>query len=365
METLFDFRTMSKSDFNSMSSETYAAHFNGPDGPAFRERVDFLEGNKSAQPATESATQPAQAVASVQTTLPAEPTEKEQRYEFQPTDAYGRPIGGKQVIVHHGHDLVAKLEEQNVLLIRELRKRSRERRLAGVSEAEVAGVPKASPPDIPHEARDLTPSERVQHARLIAESRHREAAEYEQKCMYGVTVGELVQRTGKAEVDAYNARVGAALNAFMVATPDYVRCEENAKTLVDYMIKGNLDPTTLTSWVKAYDAMKDYLETKKPAASVPAPVSIPETAAVTAPAEAARAVPPIATGLTRRNSSDPSPVEMGAVPANGKYPYTLEQIRKMDSNTYGKLLRQSPAFGLFVDKLEADEAVRRAGKRSA
>ena len=54
----------------------------------------------------------------------------ELRFEFQPTDALGRPLGGKQVIKYHTPDeLPQKLVEQNVELVRKLREVTRKQTL--------------------------------------------------------------------------------------------------------------------------------------------------------------------------------------------------------------------------------------------
>src|SRR5580692_11658613 len=54
----------------------------------------------------------------------------DQRYEYQPADENGRPMGGRQVIVYKTMDeLRDKLVKQNELILRQLRKVSREKEL--------------------------------------------------------------------------------------------------------------------------------------------------------------------------------------------------------------------------------------------
>jgi len=58
------------------------------------------------------------------------PPEPELRYEYQPTDAEGRSIGGKQVILYRTPDeLAEKLRDQNISLVRKLRQVTKEARL--------------------------------------------------------------------------------------------------------------------------------------------------------------------------------------------------------------------------------------------
>ena len=60
---------------------------------------------------------------------PAAP-EPELRYEYQPTDEQGRPLGGKQVILYRTPDeLAQKLSEQNTQLVRKLREVTRKQKL--------------------------------------------------------------------------------------------------------------------------------------------------------------------------------------------------------------------------------------------
>src|ERR1700734_4059862 len=60
-------------------------------------------------------------------------------HEYQPTDEMGRPIGGKQVLKYRTMDeLVNKIQEQNVLVIRKLREVTRKNRLGIVEKDTIA-----------------------------------------------------------------------------------------------------------------------------------------------------------------------------------------------------------------------------------
>src|ERR1017187_8975398 len=61
---------------------------------------------------------------------PPPPPPVEKRHTYQPTDEHGRALGGQQVIVYTTQDeLVAKMTENSIQLIRKLRSVSRDARL--------------------------------------------------------------------------------------------------------------------------------------------------------------------------------------------------------------------------------------------
>src|SRR5258708_3663370 len=86
----------------------------------------------------ETTTTPALLTEPVLTEVPIEtPAVEEKTYVYQPTDEQGRPIGGKQVIKYvTQEDLVSKLQEQNVLILRKLRSETRKNRLGITDESE-------------------------------------------------------------------------------------------------------------------------------------------------------------------------------------------------------------------------------------
>ena len=93
---------------------------------------------------------------------------EEKRYEYQPTDEDGRPIGAKQVIKYTTtEELTFKLQEQNTLLIRKLRSETKKNRL-GIQDAEVIdeAAPRLRNP-IEFKPGQLSPEQRAQLSRDI------------------------------------------------------------------------------------------------------------------------------------------------------------------------------------------------------
>ncbi len=95
------------------------------------------------------------------------PAPEEQRYEYQPTDEQGRPMGGIQVVVYRTPDeLAEKLANNSTLLLRQLRKERREKAL-GHSEDRVDDAEKFQNV-VEFKPRDLSADERFRISQGIA-----------------------------------------------------------------------------------------------------------------------------------------------------------------------------------------------------
>ena len=71
--------------------------------------------------------------------VPDPPAPVQKRYEYQPVDEHNRPLGGKQVILYTTElELVEKLRDQNMELVRKMRTLSRENRLGRGTKDEIA-----------------------------------------------------------------------------------------------------------------------------------------------------------------------------------------------------------------------------------
>ena len=88
----------------------------------------------------------------------------EQRYEWQPTDANGKPLGGKQVITYKSQDeLIQKFQEQNTLILRQMRKLSNDVKLGLTPDVDVPVTAKRLPPNFEgFKPKTLTADERFQ-----------------------------------------------------------------------------------------------------------------------------------------------------------------------------------------------------------
>jgi hypothetical protein len=181
----------------------------------------------------------------------------EQRYEYQPTDEEGRAIGARQVIKYRTQsELTEKLIEQNTLLIRKLRKETRNNRL-GITENENIGenVPKLSDP-VMFTPRELNDDQRVDIARRLMDPTTALDATSE---LLEAKLGAPIETIGKtlSEVQLENLRLRARVesNAFMLDNPEYFKCQENYEAITSWMIKNNLAPVK-ANFQLAYDTLK-------------------------------------------------------------------------------------------------------------
>jgi hypothetical protein len=329
----------------------------------------------------------------------------ELRYEYQPTDDVGRPLGGKQVLKYRTPDeLTQKLVEQNTLLIRTLREEKKKNRL-GIQDAEE--IPAEAPRfdgAVEFAPRQLSQDESVQLSRdLLDPERFSEA------------VGTLFEATLGAKPDAIrstltnlqetNQRLVAKLeaDAFVQGNPAYYRCKDNFETITNWMVKNSLAPVR-ENFQRAYDVLTaagllleaPIVREEVPPSSVQAPT--PNTPSVTEvteptpanpqpvqetdsritveePAQAKRPVVRIPSGLTRNQAADagvPRPLGDDIVyeviyrdgkgkPTGEKKVYRgLAAINAMPGDEYKRRLLSDPAFRKKAEELEAAAAKRRA-----
>ena len=111
-------------EIDEMTSAEYAKYirYNAPKetAPADVAPVVLEDDPSMASVAPVAPTEVSVAVAPVGPVVPVAPVEL--RYEYQPTDEHGRPLGGKQVIKYTTPDeLASKLVGQNTQLVRRLR----------------------------------------------------------------------------------------------------------------------------------------------------------------------------------------------------------------------------------------------------
>lgn len=296
---------------------------------------------------------------------PAPVQEEEKSHIYQPTDEVGRPIGGRQVLKYRTHDeLIAKIQEQNVLLIRKLREQTRNSRL-GVSYQEdiPAEAPRLKDP-LEFKQRHLTAEERVMLSRdLLDPDRFEEASEMLFEASLGAKPQQL--REVLADLQARNIQMLAKSEseAFMASNPQYVRCPENSKALVSWITRYNLEPVC-ENFQKAYDKLRaDGILVENPEAE---PVSVPEptpapvpVAEPPAPEPQPAHVPGISSGLTREQSANtgtPAPAGSDIVYEhvhNGhKRTFTgMAALNAMPSDEYKRRLNSDKTFSKKIEKL--------------
>lgn len=303
----------------------------------------------------------------------------DQRYEYQPMDADGRPLGGKQVIIYKTPDeLTTKLVKQNELILRQLRKVSREKAL-GTEEA----VPDTAErfQNVPEfKSRDLTADERFTIAReLVNPETTSQATEKMIEAVFGQKPSVVASTLNEVQRSLIQARAVENYIDFVNSGTGYVDSPENREIVTRWMGKRNLAPTvanfklaqdTLTGAGLLKEAPEVQQVSLVPPASAVAPVEeveVPNPQALpattpglgTQPQAQAKRQSHVPSGL---NDSISSASSGASAPGAGGTSITLRDIDKMTSEQYRAALRD-PEFQKTVNKLEADAASRRAAKQ--
>lgn len=318
------------------------------------------------------------------------PAPVEQRYEYQPTDEQGRPIGGRQVIKYFTSDELAnKLAEQNTLLVRKLREETRKNRL-GIMEPEMIAedAPRFSE-TVTFKPKNLSEEDRVRISRnLLDPDRFDEASEELFTAKLGVSPTELTKTISELQADRIQAKAVAEANAFAQANPGYVSCPENAEAITNWLLRYNLSPVR-ANFQRAYEKLK--------AANVlveiplPPPVPAPEPVVPTvpepvvpsveeieelpptppAPVETPKPVSRVPVALNRSNTDETgvAPTSSGSdivyeVVVNAKTGEKrrfvgLAAVDAMPADEYRRRVMTDPNFTKKVEKLEAEKAARK------
>jgi hypothetical protein len=339
-------------------------------------------------------------------------TNEQKTFEFQPTDDNGLPIGGKQVIKYTDPaQLPFLLAEQNTLLIRKLRQQTKNSRLGIVEKEDIdENAPRfASAPDFT--PKILTKEERAQLSRDLLDEENFDSA-----------IGRIVEARGLGQAQEAIQTLSQEVNTlkalreveiFQQQNPDYIVCDENAQTLVAWLVRYNLNPVA-ANFQRAYDTLKaagvlvtslskvenpqyvapvsEIVETEIPdgeRVEIPEGEIVPITVVeqpVTPPEEEHpalhREAPPapprqsrVPLGLSRSSSVDggvPVTAPIGSElvyeikdPQSGRVLQTLtgqQALNAMPSDEYKRRIRQ-PGFVTLVNKIEAETQRKRAAAR--
>jgi hypothetical protein len=244
----------------------------------------------------------------------------EQKYEYQPVDEENRPIGGRQVIKYRtNEELRDKLVEQNTLLIRKLRKETRNNRL-GISEKdEIPEDAQKYNGPIEFKPRQLTDDERFDISRrLLDPTTSVDATAQLLEAQLGAPLATLGQTLSDIQTENLKLRARVEVNAFMQDNPDYYKCGENFEAITSWMLRYNLAPVK-ANFQKAYDTLRSVnalvegprvevevpVQTPVPVVEEPIRQEIPLEVPVT-PIPVVR----VPSGLTRENSSEIGPANI-------------------------------------------------------
>jgi hypothetical protein len=304
-------------------------------------------------------------------------TPVEKVHNYQPTDDEGRPIGGKQVIKYTTQDeLVQKLEQQTVLLIRKLRQETKKNRLGIVEDEVISDDAQRFDGPIEFNPVELSEDQRYDISRRLldpttasdATSELVEARLGAPLDLIGKTLRDMQQKT-------INLQAKIEAGAFIADNPDYYRCNENFEAIAAWISRYGLAPVK-ANFQKAYDTLKAQGILINGAA--PDPVIIPVVEPIVddqplreeipvenqVPVEVAPAPPVhrIPSGLTRENASDtgqtvkPASDIVFEFTQNGQKTVLtgLAAVSAMPSEEYKRRLLTDRTFAKKVEQLEAD-----------
>lgn len=309
----------------------------------------------------------------------------ELRYEYQPKDDQGRPVGGKQVIKYRtAEELGEKMAEQNTLLILKLRSETRKNRLGIIEDEAISeSAPRFEAP-VSFKPKALTQEERFQLSRdLLDPEKFEDATNTLFEATIGAKPTDISKSLANLQQESINARAIAEVEAFRRDTPDYIMCQENSDAITNWLVRYNLAPVR-SNFKMAYDALKGSKVLIENVVDVPevvpqivpvvvpevvpeiVPVSVVETPAVAVVPDPVKRIP---TGLSRNSSDESGPtfnagddiVYEIAVAGGTKRRFTgLAAVNAMSADEYRSRVMNDPTFQKKVDKLEKDRAERRA-----
>jgi len=311
---------------------------------------------------------------------PVAPELPEQRYEYQPLDEQGRPLGGKQVIIYRtGQELADKLRDQNVQLVRKMRELNRKIRL-GVNE-------ELRPPDVAERVENfvelkpqvLSADEIFNLTQDLNDpAKFQEARDRLLESAIGVSPSKLATMLNKSQMDMLKMAAKQNYDTFLKESPEYASTEtfENRKTLTDWVVKYGLAPT-FDNFKLAYTSLKDAglllsapVQRQEPVTPAPTetPASVPQVTNNEEPKpqvpaqETARISEPIEPQVQRSakvpsglNSSRTSPSGTDILPQEKALTMTLKELDALSADEYKARFRD-PKFRELVDQLEAIRA---------
>lgn len=291
----------------------------------------------------------------------------ELRYEYQPTDAEGRALGGKQVIKYRTTDeLAEKLRDQNIELVRKLREVTRKQRL-GIVEDDDVPADADRLPSFEFRKKVLTPEDRYSISQDLNDpSKFDEASGRLFEAQTGATPTEFITAMNEQQLKTNMLLARQNASIFFEQHPEFSVCEPNVSVLCDWMTKKGLQPTVKNfeiAQVKLTEA--GLLLSTPPREVIPTPavvIPVPEVVPPQAPAvpvtrisdeeQNATRQARIPSGLNSRVASN-----SGLAPETGKL--TLAQVDRMSGDEYKKRILSDPSFSTQVNDLYAAAAAKR------
>ena len=296
---------------------------------------------------------------------------EEKKYTFQPTDEEGCSIGGPQVFKYHTQEeLNAKFQEQNVLLIRKLRKETRNNRLGILENETIPDDAQRFTGTMEFKPRELSEEERYDISRkLLDPTTAYEATSTLLEAGLGAPLKTFTEAFQGLQQDQIRLRAKIEADSFVAENPNYYKCGENFEAICSWMLRYDLAPVK-DNFQKAYDTLKaqgvlvDGAAIPHVEEIVVIPAVIAGPAPTVLPAVPAQQVVGLSSGLNRDNSSDVgAAIQPGSditYVLNGQTLTGLRAVAAMPSDEYKRRLYADKEFGKKIDKLEADARKPRA-----
>lgn len=291
----------------------------------------------------------------------------EQRFEYQPTDAEGRPLGGKQVVKFTTQtELAEKLRDQNVELVRKLREVTRKQRLGIIDDDDIPADADRTG-SFEFRKKELTPEDRYAISQDLNDpAKFEEASSRLFEAQTGATPDEFVTAMNKQQLVTNQLLARQNAGIFFERHPEFNVCEPNVELLCDWMGKKGLQPTVKNfeiAQVKLTEAglllptpPREVIPT--PAAVIPVPEVVPPQAPAAPVArisdeeQSATRQVRLPSGLNSRVASN-----SGLAPETKKL--TLAEIDRMSGDEYKKRILSDPNFSKEVNDLYAAAAAKR------
>lgn len=299
----------------------------------------------------------------------------ENRYEYQPKDEHGRPMGGKQVIVYTDMaDLQTKWAAKEEQLVRKLREVTRKQRL-GITDTAMPDDIERFPKTVQFNEKPLTPEERFAIAQDLTDpSKFGEARDRLLESAIGVPPAELRETLNRQQVQTQQIMARQNAEVWLERHPEFYACSENIDMVCDWMTKNGLPPT-VKNFEYAQTQMSEaglllsspiVREVQPVVAPVVTPVEIqPQPQAVVSEPTRISEVPTpqlsaavptekritqshVPSGLNNRIAS-----RVGALGQSEMDKLTLKDVDKMSSEEYKRQIMTNPAFVKRVNELSA------------
>ena len=290
----------------------------------------------------------------------------ELKYEYQPTDDQGRPMGGRQVIKYTTQEeLTQKLVDQNISVLRQLRKVSRDARL-GIAPGE--SIPESAQrfDNITEfKPKDLNVDERFQLSQDLNDpEKFASARDRLLESAVGVPPAKMAEILNQQQLATLQLMAKQNFDIFAANNPTFYSTDpENRKTLTDWMFKNKLAPT-VENFNTAYSSLNSVglLNEAPIVRSEPVPVVEPAPKAQEPVVQESR-ITPVEQPQPKRHSQVPSGLNDRVSSAAGPAPVdgnsvTLADIDRMSPDDY-KAKIKDPRFAKLVNDLEQAALLKR------